>query len=286
MSPISREREYQRRRYEKWQSKQNEKRARQQRQRRRVLIAGAAVAVILVVTGTLLVLRGGGSDGTAALSASSPATSPGASASGSPSAGASSTAGPNPCPQPTVKAPQTPQKFGSAPEASLAEGRSWTLTIKTSCGDVVATLDGKKAPKAVANAVFLAQKKFWDGSPCHRLGSGTLKMLQCGDPTGTGTGGPGYTFGPVENAPADGVYKRGMLAMARAQSEDSQGSQFFILFGDTPLPGGYTVFGTVTKGLDIIDKVAAGGLASVGQDGGSGPPAHPLSVVSTSVTPA
>jgi peptidyl-prolyl cis-trans isomerase B (cyclophilin B) len=111
-------------------------------------------------------------------------------------------------------------------------------------------------------------------------------MLQCGDPTGTGTGGPGYQFGPVENAPADGIYKRGRLAMARVGTENSQGSQFFILFGDTQLPGGYTVFGTITQGLDVIDKVAAGGLASLGADGGSGPPARSISIVSTSVTPA
>ena len=307
MSPSSREREYARRRYEDWQKRLATKRERQQRQRRRAIVAGSAAAVVLVIGAGVLWLKGGGTDdGTAALqpttsasaSASSSASasagastsagaSPSASAGASPSAAVSASpgAGPNPCPVPTVKAAAA-QSFPSAPATSLAEGKSWKLTIKTTCGDVVATLDGAKAPASVANAIFLSGKKFWDGSPCHRLGLGGLKMLQCGDPTGTGTGGPGYQFGPVENAPADGVYKRGVLAMARSSSQDSQGSQFFIVFGDTQLPGGYTVFGSVTQGLDLIDKVAAGGVATLGADGGSGPPARAISIVSTSVTPA
>jgi len=291
VSPSSREREYARRRYEEWQKRLADKRVQQARQRRRVMIAGAALAVVLVGAGSLLLFTGNKDSDTAttALQPTGSPTASGASAPASPSPtgaiSASPGAGPNPCPAPGPK-PAKPQSFASAPDASLAQGKNWTFTIKTSCGDVVVTLDGAKAPKAVANAIFLSQKKFWDGSPCHRLGLGTLKMLQCGDPTGTGTGSPGYQFGPVENAPTDGNYKRGVLAMARASSQDSQGSQFFIVFGDTPLPGGYTVFGTVSKGLDIIDKVAAGGVASLGEDGGSGPPARAISIVSTNVTPA
>jgi peptidyl-prolyl cis-trans isomerase B (cyclophilin B) len=185
-----------------------------------------------------------------------------------------------------VKPPAKPQSFGSAPDASLAQGKTWTLTLTTSCGDIVAQLDGAKAPKAVANVIFLSQKKFWDGSPCHRLGTGGLKILQCGDPTGTGTGGPGYSFGPVENPPSDATYRTGVLAMARGQDESSQGSQFFIVYGDTQLGGNYTVFGQITKGLDVVAKVADGGLASVGEDGSSGPPARAISIVSTTVSPA
>jgi peptidyl-prolyl cis-trans isomerase B (cyclophilin B) len=160
--------------------------------------------------------------------------------------------------------------------------------MKTTCGDVVISLDGAKAPKAVANAIFLSGKKFWDGSPCHRLGAPGFSILQCGDPTGTGSGGPGYSFGPVENKPAGDVYKKGVVAMARTSDPNSNGSQFFILFGDTQIPGdtgGYTVFGQVTKGLDVIEKVAAGGVSQPGQDG-SGPPARPISIVSTTVAPA
>lgn len=303
MSPISREREYERRRYEKWQGKLATKRQKARVRRQRAIVAGSALAVVLVIAGAVFLLTRG--DDTTPLVAASPSpsasspsasstTSPSASPSGSGTAAASpaASAGSNPCPTPTVK-PGPAQSFAAAPAPSLAEGKAWTLTITTTCGDIVARLDGAKAPKAVASAIFLSGKKFWDGSACHRLGSGSLKVLQCGDPTGTGGGGPGYQFGPVENAPTMdanklGLYKRGVLAMARAASPDSNGSQFFIVFGDTQLPGdtgGYTVFGEVTKGLDIVDKVAAGGVAQPGQDG-SGPPARAISIVSTSVTPA
>jgi peptidyl-prolyl cis-trans isomerase B (cyclophilin B) len=286
VSPISREREYQRRRYEKWQGKLAEKQARQRRQRRRVLIAGSAVAVVLVAAGAVLWFTRGGGSSSPALSTASPSGSASASGSASgASASASSTAGPNPCPKPTAQPPATPQKFGAAPDAALAQGKTWTWTVKTSCGDLVATLDGAKAPKAVANVIFLSGKKFWDDSPCHRLSTdGGLLMLQCGDPTGSGTGGPGYSFGPVENAPKGGPYTRGMLAMANTGQPDSQGSQFFIVFGTSTLPPNYTVFGTVTQGLDVIDKIAAGGISSVGASGG-GPPNRAISIVSTSVTP-
>lgn len=300
MSPISREREYARRRYEKWQSKQADKRARQLRQRRRALIAGAGVAVVLIAGGTVLVFHGSDGDkpSTALASPSASASpgsspsagssaSPGSSPSGTPSGSATAStaaAGPNPCPAPTVSAGPA-QSFPAPPDASLAQGKKWTMTFKTSCGDIVATLDGAKAPKAVANAIFLSGKKFWDGSSCHRLGSTGFPILQCGDPTGMGTGGPGYQFGPVENAPANNVYAKGVLAMARTTDPNSMGSQFFFVFGNITIPGGYTVFGTVTKGLDIVEKVAAGGIGRPGPDG-SGPPARAISIVSTSVTPA
>jgi peptidyl-prolyl cis-trans isomerase B (cyclophilin B) len=282
VSPISREREYARRRYEKWQAKQAVKLERRRRQRRNGIIAGSAVAVVLVVVGGFLIF--GGSDDKAATA--SPTPSGTAAASASASASASTSAGPNPCPAPTVKPPAKPQSFGAAPDASLAQGRTWTMKIATSCGEIDAELDGAKAPKAVADMIFLSGKSFWDGSPCHRLGVNTLKILQCGDPTGTGTGGPGYSFGPVENPPSDATYRTGVLAMARGQSEDSQGSQFFIVYGDTQLGGNYTVFGRITKGMDVVTKVAAGGLASVGGDGSSGPPARAISIVGTTVSPA
>jgi peptidyl-prolyl cis-trans isomerase B (cyclophilin B) len=143
-------------------------------------------------------------------------------------------------------------------------------------------LDGAKAPQATSNAVFLAQNNFWNGSPCHRLVTAGIYVLQCGDPTGSGTGGPGYSFGPVENAPANGVYPAGTVAMARSTSPDSNGSQFFIVYKDSQLPttgGGYTVFGTVTSGLDVVQKVAAGGA----QGGSDGAPQRPISIVSATV---
>jgi peptidyl-prolyl cis-trans isomerase B (cyclophilin B) len=290
VSPISREREYARRRYEKWQSKQAVKRARQRRQRRVVIVSGAAVVVVLAISGVVFALTGSDPDTTTATPAPTtspepPAASPDTSPEPSTTSSASTSAGPNPCPVPTVKPPATPQSFTSAPDPSLAQGKTWTFTITTSCGDIVAELDGAKAPKAVANTVFLSGKKFWDGSPCHRMTVEGLRMLQCGDPTGTGTGGPGYGFGPPENAPADKIYKRGVLAMARTSDlAKGQGSQFFLVFGDSPLDGDYTVFGKVTKGLDILDKVAAGGVTEP-DAGGTTAPVRKISIVRTSVSP-
>jgi peptidyl-prolyl cis-trans isomerase B (cyclophilin B) len=182
-----------------------------------------------------------------------------------------------------VSAPATPGSWKSAPPKTLAAGKSWTLTLKTTCGDVVATLDGAKAPQAVSSAIFLSRNGFWNGSPCHRLTTAGIYVLQCGDPTGTGTGGPGYSFGPVENAPKDGVYPAGTIAMARSQSPDSNGSQFFIVYKDSSLPApGYTVMGRITKGLDVVTKVAAGGA----EGGSDGKPQRPISIVSTDVAPA
>jgi len=165
----------------------------------------------------------------------------------------------------------------TAPPASLAENRAWTGSIELSAGvSLGVELDGAKAPQAVANMVALTEQGFFDGTPCHRLTTQGLYVLQCGDPTGTGTGGPGYTFGPLENVPADGVYPAGTIAMARAQSPDSMGSQFFIVYQDTTLPGGYTVMGKVTSGLDsLVAKVASAGVQG---GGGDGSPAVPVAI--------
>lgn len=166
----------------------------------------------------------------------------------------------------------------SVPSPDVAEGRAWTATITTSVGDIVVELDGAAAPQAVASFLTLAQDGFYDGTSCHRLLPDSL--LQCGDPTGTGTGGPGYTFGPIENAPADDVYPAGTLAMARVGNDaQSQGSQFFLVFGEVTLPsdsaGGYTVFGTVTQGLDILQSVGAAGTTTGTSDG---PPATAVTI--------
>jgi len=274
VSPSRREREYARRRYEKWASKQQERAAARRRAQRNAIAIGLTVIVVLgIAIGAALLRRT--SSGTSASPASSATSAPSA------SAGASNAA--NPCPAPSVSAPATPKSWKTAPAKTLAAGRSWTLTLATSCGKVVATLDGAKAPQAVSSAIFLSRNGFWNGSPCHRLTTDGIYVLQCGDPTGTGTGGPGYSFGPVENAPKDGVYPAGTIAMARSQSEDSNGSQFFIVYKDSSLPApGYTVMGRITSGLDVVQKIADGGA----QGGSDGKPLRAVSIVSTSVAPA
>lgn len=279
MSPSKREREYARRRYNKWQDRLTT-RIQTRRRRRRIGLALSAVLALLAVTGGIVVLVNRDSEGTDEAAAQTPSVS--ASDSASPSATSTE---PNPCPTPTVKPPAQPLSFDKAPDKSTAGDRTWKVTMTTSCGPVVMELDGTKAPQAVASTVFLSQKKFYDGSPCHRLTTQGIFVLQCGDPTGKGTGGPGYSYGPIENAPKDDVYPAGTIAMARQGGKgDSMGSQFFLVYKESQIPsdaaGGYTIMGKITRGLDIVQKIADGG-ASGGS--GDGAPSRPISVVSTAV---
>jgi peptidyl-prolyl cis-trans isomerase B (cyclophilin B) len=136
--------------------------------------------------------------------------------------------------------------------------------MKLNGSDLGLSLDGKAAPQAVANFITLAKKGFYNNVTCHRLTTAGIYVLQCGDPKGDGTGGPGYSFGPIENAPAGDLYKTGYLAMARQGGNgSSMGSQFFIVFKDSPIPsdaaGGYTVFGKITSGLNVVTAIAAKG---------------------------
>ena len=148
---------------------------------------------------------------------------------------------------------------GLPPVKGVQKSGSEQLTITTNQGVISAVLDPAKAPCAVASFAYLAGKKFFDGIPCHRLVVTDLSVLQCGDPPGTSKGGPAYQYAE-ENLGVDG-YPRGSVAVARADSPDASGSQFFINYADNPfLPAYYTRLGTITKGMDIIDKVAAGGL--------------------------
>lgn len=149
----------------------------------------------------------------------------------------------------------------AVPDPALAEARAWTGTIATNRGEVEIELDGAAAPQAVANFVSLAHDGFFDDTKCHRLVTSGIYILQCGDPEGTGRGGPGYRWGPIENAPADDVYPAGTLAMARVGHDGfSMGSQFFLVYEDSPIPsdsaGGYTVFGRITSGLDVVQAIA------------------------------
>lgn len=191
----------------------------------------------------------------------------------------------NPCPAPTSTPVAKPKSYAKAPAKTLAQGKLWNATVTTSCGPIELELYGDKAPQTVSSFLFLARSGFYAGSPCHRLTtSEALKVLQCGDPTGTGTGGPGYTYG-TENVPKDGAYPVGTLAMARGGQTTSNGSQFFLTTGDSTLPtegGGYSIFGTVTKGMDVLAKVAAGGIAGGQSDGA---PARAISIEKITVAP-
>ena len=127
----------------------------------------------------------------------------------------------------------------------------------------------------------LAAKGYFNNTTCHRLTTSALYVLQCGDPTGTGTGGPGYTI-PDENLPTDypHTYTAGTVAMANS-GPNTGGSQFFIVYKDSPLAPSYTPWGTVTSGMDTVEKIAAAGVKG---GTGDGPPAVPVVIKSTTVS--
>lgn len=176
-------------------------------------------------------------------------------------------------PKPTASATPTPSATATVPAPSAAEDRAWTGTLTLNSSKLGITLDGKKAPQAVANFVTLVRKGFYTGLSCHRLTTGSTHILQCGDPAGNGSGGPGYSFGPIENAPKDAVYPTGTLAMARQSGNaKSQGSQFFLVTAKSSFPndsaGGYTVFGHVTSGLPALrNAITSKGVSGGGSDG-------------------
>lgn len=190
---------------------------------------------------------------------------------------------------PEAEATPTPTPSETAapvPSADLAEDRTWVGVLALNDTSLSVELDGAAAPQAVSSTISLAQSGFYDGLTCHRLTTEGIFVLQCGDPNGDGTGGPGYSYGPIENAPEDGVYPAGTLAMARQSGDaESQGSQFFIVYEDTTLPadaaGGYTVIGRVTDGLDALRAdITDFGTADEAPDGA---PVRPVSITSFDV---
>ncbi|MBM7804677.1 peptidyl-prolyl cis-trans isomerase B (cyclophilin B) [Geodermatophilus bullaregiensis] len=168
------------------------------------------------------------------------------------------------------------------PEEVPAEGTA-ALRVTTTLGELTLTLDRAGAPCAAASTLHLAEEGFFDDSPCHReVDSEGLQVLQCGDPTGTGAGGPTYAF-PTD---VDGseTYRRGTVAMANS-GQGLDGSQFFLVWGDSLLPPDYTVVGTVDDaGLAVLDVVAANGNdGSLDPSPGGGAPTVPVTI--TAVVP-
>lgn len=175
--------------------------------------------------------------------------------------------------------PEVPQNSELVPSPDLAEARTWVSTLDLNGSPLELELFGDVAPQAVANYLSLIESGFYENVSCHRLVTAGIFVLQCGDPDGDGRGGPGYNWGPIENAPADNIYPAGTLAMARQGYRDepgfsagfSMGSQFFIVYEDSEigsdLAGGYTVFGRVTSGLDAVREIAALGVDGGASDG-------------------
>jgi len=186
---------------------------------------------------------------------------------------------PAPTPASSAAAPTAPpttaagSNSADVPPSTLAEGRTWTGTLDINDVKLGIELDGALAPQGVSSTISLAQSGFYAGLKCHRLTNGGFFVLQCGDPSGDGSGGPGYSYGPIENAPADDLYPAGTIAMARQGGNgSSMGSQFFVVYDDTTIPsdaaGGYSVIGTVTSGLDELKSaVTSAGVADGSADG-------------------
>ena len=175
-------------------------------------------------------------------------------------------------PVPSASASAEASTSPLVPPVAVAENRTWTGSIEVNGKPLEISLDGSAAPQAVANFISLAKNGFYKDISCHRLTNGGFFVLQCGDPNGDGTGGPGYNWGPIENAPADNVYAKGTIAMARAGGDaNSNGSQFFIVYENTSIPadaaGGYSVFGQVTAGLENLADEIAAGVQGGGTDG-------------------
>jgi len=197
-----------------------------------------------------------------------------------PPAGAETTSGSTHGPCQYTKTPDEPaaRPVPLPPDPARTPNRGTVrVDVSTNQGPLPLTLDRAKAPCTVQSFVHLARWKFYDRTTCHRLTTyPTLEVLQCGDPTGTGEGGPGYRYKdelPVDLAPAPTdptgerkIYPRGTLAMANA-GPDTNGSQFFLVYGNAYLRPNYTIFGTIgDPGLATLDKVAAAGVQPTPED--------------------
>ncbi|KHO21781.1 peptidylprolyl isomerase [Mycolicibacterium setense] len=260
---------------------QLERRAAQERKRRILTIAGSTVAALVVIGAVVatFVFTSKDSGSTTASAETTTATS-GAPAQPAangqlPAFAAPADLGANcqyPAAGPASKQ-TTPPRTGKVP----TDPATVSVSMVTTQGNIGLQLDNAKAPCTVNSFASLAGQNYFNDTPCHRLTTGGLSVLQCGDPTGQGTGGPGYQFAneyPTNQYQPDNpalqqpvLYPRGTLAMANA-GPNTNGSQFFLVYQDSQLPPGYTVFGKIDDtGLATLDKIAAAGVAGGGPDG-------------------
>jgi peptidyl-prolyl cis-trans isomerase B (cyclophilin B) len=247
--------------------------------RRKIIGVGATVGIVVVIAGLVVFFTTRGGDDTAAAAPSTSATD-------QPPLQIPTQRAPMPKrPQPLANPVSCQYATGGEPAAkqatpppggSVPSAGTVNVTLKSTAGDIPLTLDRALAPCTVHSFLSLAKRGFYTGTECHRLGTEGLQMLQCGDPKGDGSGGPGYTIAD-ENFPQL-TYGRGLLAMAKTQAPNSGGSQFFMVYGDAALSPDYTVFGSISDaGLQVLDTVARAGIdaATAGPDG-TGKPKTPV----------
>lgn len=178
--------------------------------------------------------------------------------------------------QETAVLQPSPSNSMKAPKMSIDKSKKYSAVLHTEKGDITISLKASDTPITVNNFVALAKKGFYDNTIFHRVIKGF--MIQGGDPNGDGTGGPGYTF---NDEPFTGDYTRGTVAMANA-GPNTNGSQFFIMHKDNPLPKNYVIFGKVTDGLSVVDAIAEAPVKA-GASGEVSTPVNPVKVISIEI---
>ena len=241
-------------------ARQAARRTQYRRTRRvRAIVAGGVCAVAAIGVGAYFLAAAGGG------------TAPSASHSATPSASATSSAATvsEPAHHCTYTASGTAARKVTMPSSAPNYTASYQATITTNRGPIVISLLNSKATCTVNSFVHLAQQGYFSNTTCHRLTTSDIFVLQCGDPTGTGTGGPGYVFASENLTGAS--YPAGTVAMANTGQPDSNGSQFFLVYKNTPLPASYTPFGTITQGLPVLTAIAKAGTDNSNRSGDGHP---------------
>lgn len=267
MAGNKRAREVARAKYERQEARRA---AAQAARRRRLLLILGAAGALLLICGLAFAFWPGKSTSTA-----------------SPTPSSTSTAPPAPVPTPagvscTNATPVASTKtYPSPPAQHLQPGA--TLKLATNCGDIVIAMDVAQAPKTTNALAFLASQGFYTNKNCHRLVVSGIYVLQCGSQTLTGQGNPGFVL-PDENLPKAGQtdYPAGSVAMANAGPKTGN-SQFFLVYKDMSLPPSYTIWGHITSGLNVVQYVAAKGVAPGSPNLSDGPPAQPVIIKSATV---
>jgi peptidyl-prolyl cis-trans isomerase B (cyclophilin B) len=277
-SKKQRQRELERARYQRRMTRREQRDA----QVRKWTIAGLAAVIVLgIIVGAVFLFNDEKSPSSAAASSShTPAASTTPTASATPSVSSSAAAVTEPAHHCTyTSSPPASRKVGM-PSTSPNYKATYQATIHTNRGNIVINLLNSKATCTVNSFVYLASKSFFSNTHCHRLTTKGIFVLQCGDPTGTGEGGPGYKFNDENLSGAK--YTAGTVAMANS-GPNTNGSQFFLVYKNSlSLPAGYTPFGTIVRGLNIIQKVAKAGSDN-SNGSGDGHPKEKVEIESVTI---
>jgi peptidyl-prolyl cis-trans isomerase B (cyclophilin B) len=272
-----RQRKLARERYQRQQARRSQ---RTHRWRVVGIVAGVSLAVVGLGAGSYVAFAGGGGGKPSAAAATKPAATP----TPAPSASPSPSLAAEPATNCVYAASGTAaRKVGIPPAKPHYKGKAYLARVKTNRGTIVLELLNSKATCTVNSFLYLASKKYFNNTPCHRLTTSGIYVLQCGDPTGTGSGGPGYEFATENTAGAQ--YVQGTVAMANA-GPLTNGSQFFLVYrNSTTLPANYTPFGKIVSGLGIIQNVAKAGSDNSGGIG-DGHPKEKVTIESITFTKA